>query len=113
MSNETDADLPPRVAHSRRSLRQRTLQPGKITYREGAVTLDCTIRDFSETGARITVQNGQVIPTNVVLVYPRTQTAFEAQVAWIKAQQFGLKFVGTHQLTGDLPTHLKYLKSPR
>lgn len=115
MSDETDADLPPRIvdlqtSHPPRAPRQRTLQAAKVTYHDGAISLDCSVRDLSETGARISLPAGQVIPTNVVLIYPRTQTVYEAQVTWIKAPQFGLKFFGKYSMTEDLPKHLKYLK---
>ena len=42
----------------RKSLRKNVLLTGKIIYGEGAHVLDCTIRDVSATGARITLARG-------------------------------------------------------
>lgn len=107
MTEFAAAGLPPRVADSRKQARQRMLQVGKIAYNEGAISLDCTIRDLSPTGARITIAKGQIIPTKVVLIYPRLQNAYECEIAWIRAPQYGLKFLAVHTLK-DLPAHLKF-----
>jgi hypothetical protein len=105
--SESAADLPPRVVDPRKQARQRMLQVGKITYSEGAISLDCTIRDLSRTGARVTIPKGQIIPTKVVLIYPRLQNAYECEIAWIRAPQYGLKFLHIHTLK-DLSAHLKF-----
>ena len=37
----------------RRSPRQRVLKSGRIIYGGGSIVVDCTIRNLSETGARL------------------------------------------------------------
>jgi hypothetical protein len=104
------AGPPPRVVNGRRAVRKRTLLSGRVVYGEDDRVRDCTIRDLSETGARITLAKGEVIPTRVFLIDKRTATAYEARVTWIKAPDFGLSFVNSYSLDGDMPRELNFLK---
>ena len=104
------AGPPPRVVNGRRAVRKRTLLSGRVVYGEDDRVRDCTIRDLSETGARITLAKGEIIPTRVFLIDKRTATAYEARVTWIKAPDFGLSFVNSYSLDGDMPRELNFLK---
>lgn len=95
---------------SRRSGRKRTLLGGKITYADGAHTLDCTIRDVSRTGARIALAKGLGIPSAVYLIDLRNGVAYEANVEWCRPPEFGLAFLKTHPLATLCDPHLYYLK---
>src|SRR5258708_3726002 len=92
MAQPDSADLPPRVVNQRKTPRKRTLLGGKVIYGDGQQVRDCTIRDIPETGARIVMAKGQVIPTGVFLIDRRSRIAYEAPVSWIKAPDFGLTF---------------------
>ena len=109
MADPNEPELPP-IADGRRSTRKRVLLGGKIVYNEGSYTYDCRIRDLSDGGARVVVAAGLVIPTHVVLIDTRGGIAYEAEVVWMKAPEFGLKFLATHSLRGVLPPQLQYLK---
>ncbi|MEA2825558.1 MAG: hypothetical protein QOF03_2040, partial [Alphaproteobacteria bacterium] len=110
MAQPDSADLPPRVVNQRGAPRKRTLLGGKVIYGDGQQVRDCTIRDISETGARIAIAKGEVIPTRVFLIDRRAPIAYEATVSWIKAPEFGLTFLKTHALKGNIPAELDYLK---
>jgi hypothetical protein len=110
MAQPDSADLPPRVVNQRKAPRKRTLLGGKVVYGDGQHVLDCTIRDLSETGAKIAIAKGAVIPTRVFLIDRRAPIAYEATVSWIKAPDFGLTFLKTHSLKGEVPPELDYLK---
>jgi hypothetical protein len=110
MAQPDSADLPPRVVNQRRALRKRTLLGGKVVFGDGQHVRDCIIRDLSERGAKIAIAKGEVIPTRVFLIDRRTPIAYEATVSWIKAPDFGLTFLKTHSLKGDVPPQLDYLK---
>ena len=111
MSSLDSDDLPPRVVNDRKAPRKRTLIGGKVVYGEGVFVRDCSIRDVSERGARITLPKGECIPTRVFLLDRRNPIAYEARVCWIKAPDFGLAFVNTYPLDGPIPKDLDYLKS--
>lgn len=100
---------PPRVVDERRASRKRTLLGGKVIYGDDNRVRDCTIRDISETGARIALARGEVIPTRVFLMDRRTASVYEARVTWIKAPDFGLSFVNAYSLERELPHDLRYL----
>jgi hypothetical protein len=110
MATLNSAALPPRVVDGRRASRTRTLLGGKLIYGEHHYTCDCSIRDISESGARITLPKGQVIPTRIFLMDRSTASAYEARVAWIKVPDFGLGFVKAYNLEGELPPELQFLK---
>ena len=61
MAQSNSADLPPRVVNQRKAARKRTLLGGKVVYGDGQTVRDCTIRDISETGARIAIAKGEEI----------------------------------------------------
>jgi hypothetical protein len=111
MAQPDSADLPPRVVNQRKARRQRTLLGGKVIYGDGQTVRDCIIRDISDTGARISIAKGEVIPTRVFLIDRRTPIAYEAAVSWIKVPDFGLTFSKTYSLKGNIPAELDYLKS--
>src|SRR4030081_405905 len=96
MAQPDPADLPPRVVNQRKATRKRTLLGGKVVFGDGQQVRDCTIRDISETGARIAIAKGEVIPTRVFLIDRRTPIAYEATFLCTKLLVLALTFVKTH-----------------
>ena len=109
MADPNSPELPP-VVDGRRAVRKRVILGAKVLYNEGAFSLDCRIRDISDGGARIVLSASSIIPTRVVLVDVRNSIAYEAEVVWLKAPEFGLRFLAKHSLRGQLPPQLSYLK---
>jgi hypothetical protein len=101
---------PPRRGDGRRRERKRTLLGGKVVSHDGALCIDCTIRDISDEGARIAIPRDKIIPTHVFFVHSRSTDAYEAEVAWIKPPEYGLKFVRRHDLEVGVPQGLEFLK---
>jgi hypothetical protein len=108
MVDPNSPELPP-IVDGRKAPRKRVILGGKIVYNEGSFSLDCRIRDLSETGARVVLAVGLVIPTRVVLIDVRNSIAYESEVVWLKAPEFGLKFHSTYSMR-NLPPQLQYLK---
>ena len=108
MASASSSDLPPRVVNGRRSPRRRTLLAGKVVYGEGT-SLNCSIRDLSETGAKIRLGRGECVPTRVILLERRSAMAYQARVIWIKAPDFGLAFDKAYDLRQELPPELSYV----
>jgi hypothetical protein len=108
MADPNSPELPP--IEQRKSPRKRVLLGAKVVHSEGAYTVDCRIRDLSEDGARIVLGPGVVIPTRVVLVDTKNAMAYESEVVWLRPPEFGLKFLATHSVRGELPPHLRYVK---
>ena len=76
----------------RRFLRKRTSTSSCIVYGIENLIVDCTIRDFGEAGARISVINSQSVPDSIMLLEPSSFMAFDATVKWRYGNLLGLAF---------------------
>jgi hypothetical protein len=94
----------------RKAPRKRVLRSSKIVCGDGACVLDCTIRDISATGARITLNSRRAIPANLFLLDMADRIAYEALVVSERAGGYGLKFLKTHPLAAINAPELRYLK---
>jgi hypothetical protein len=85
------------MGNKRSSPRQRVLKSGKIVFANGSFSIDCTIRNISETGARLQVPTTVSIPDKFTLVDAHAGTRHEVRVAWRKKDQIGVRFDGRNQ----------------
>jgi hypothetical protein len=109
MSPLSPPELPP-AADRRPERRRRTLLGGRVTFNDGAHVFDCTIRDLSKSGARITVPGQQPIASHVYLINIRDRVVYDAVVVWNRGGHAGLSFQKTLQLAELTDKHLDYLK---
>jgi hypothetical protein len=71
--------------------RQRTLKGGSICI-ANAPTIDCIVRNMTESGACLEVTSPTRIPDNFMLIIkPEILTRF-CEVAWRSAQRIGVHF---------------------
>jgi hypothetical protein len=107
--------LPSRV-HQAREPRVRTLLSGKLVYGEnmfvpyGALTLDCSVRDLSAGGAKVTIADRQPLPVDVFLIVIKHSVAHRAKVVWTAFPARGLQFLQTYAMRAPLPEHLNFLR---
>ena len=94
----------------RKAPRKKVLLTGKVIYGEGSHVVDCTIRDVSATGARITLAQGRSMPQAAYLLDMVNRVAYEAVVISERAGGFGLKFKKTLRLAEINAPELRYLK---
>jgi PilZ domain-containing protein len=104
---------PQHVEDHRTSHRKKSFLLGKIAYDGGAYSFDCTIRDISQSGARIGIPDGQIVPKQVYLIDMRSGIAYASEVKWRAASQLGLVFTSFFSLDGQLPEETRYLKRLR
>lgn len=76
----------------RRFLRKPISTNSCIVYGSQNLVIECIIRDFSEAGARISVENSQSVPDHVVLLEPSSFMACDATVRWRYGNLLGLQF---------------------
>jgi hypothetical protein len=101
----------PGPEQDRRSLRRgRMLLTGKIVYGSAPYTFDCTIRDITETGARVRVTDPLSIPNHFLLLDIRRFVAFEAQVKWRRQNEMGLALTDRFSLDDQSNTRNRQLK---
>ncbi len=81
------------VEQRRTSPRSRTLLEGQIVYNNGLSRMECTVRDLSETGARIAFAQPVKVPAEFELQIPRKKLTRRAQVMWYDGRNHGVMFL--------------------
>ena len=72
--------------------RTRTLLQARIEFHGGATTVDCTVRDLSESGARLQVGESVVIPSKFTLFVPKHSRRYHALLRWHRGGYAGVEF---------------------
>jgi hypothetical protein len=104
--------LPPasgeRPDERRNNVRQRVLLGGKLVYGASDFSVDCTIRDLNETGARVRLGANILVDDRVWLIHFRAAVAYWSIVAWRKPPELGLEFLEKVDLRQPLsgPRHI-------
>jgi hypothetical protein len=73
--------------------RSRSLKAGKIIYNRDLFSIDCTVRNFSDTGASLDVTSSSGVPDTFELHIPLDDIRRNCRVAWIKPKKIGVEFV--------------------
>ena len=87
MTEDMEPAEPPKPA-----LRTRTFLKGIVYYDNRRASIDCTIRDLSDTGARIVFSTLVVVPDNIELHVPQKQMTLSAQVRRRDEYEVGVSF---------------------
>lgn len=87
MTGDMEPAGPPKPA-----LRTRTFLKGVVYYDNRRASIDCTIRDLSDTGARIVFSTMVVVPDNFELHIPQKQMTLPAQVRRRDEYEVGVSF---------------------
>ena len=77
----------------RRDRRQKVLKQGKVMLTD-AVSVDCTVRDLSPSGARIEFEGPLYLPSEFRLHIVSADLTIPAAPAWQKRGEAGIRFVG-------------------
>jgi hypothetical protein len=80
-------------AESRSARRLKVLKTGKVVFNNSASVLSCTVRDLSETGAKLVFGEALAdLPDDFKLVFPQDNSSREAKVMWRKGATIGVQF---------------------
>ena len=71
--------------------RQRVLKGGKILFNDGHSTIDCIVRDLSETGARLRVESVIGVPDHFEL-RASDGRSWHCHVRWRAMTECGVEF---------------------
>jgi hypothetical protein len=77
----------------RASIRLRTLLEGRAMLGSRVSPVECTVRDISETGARITFGKPVPLPPEFELQVPKRKISRQVRVVWSNEKSHGLMFV--------------------
>ncbi|PLX36656.1 MAG: PilZ domain-containing protein [Hyphomicrobiales bacterium] len=78
----------------RNSPRRRVVKQAKVVYGNFMFVLDCYIRDLSEDGARLKIDNPSEVPDQFHLFIPSEYLIFKSHVRWKKDGEIGIEFDG-------------------
>lgn len=90
--------------------RKPVLLTGIIAFDGGQRSFDCTIRDLSESGAKVIAAKGAQFPPQFYLINIRDRVAYEAKVARGDGLEAGVVFQKTLPLSGISDPALGFLK---
>jgi hypothetical protein len=74
------------------AIRQRTYLKGTLYYDNRRASVECVIRDMSDSGARLTFEHPVIVPDNVELFIPQKQQTLRARVQRRGANEIGIAF---------------------
>jgi hypothetical protein len=99
--SEGDTPIEPRVsgdegAHHRSTHRQRTLKAAKVVLTDWT-TVDCTIRDISEDGARLLFGDAFALPLDFRILIVMSNTIVPAKLLWQRGLTAGVAFTGPEE----------------
>jgi PilZ domain len=77
----------------RLAARQRVLKACVIAYSGRHITIAAAVRDVSETGARLRVENGLAIPDTFELLLDLDGLEADCEVTWRKDREIGVRFL--------------------
>jgi hypothetical protein len=81
-------------ATKKREARKSMRQPGWITLDGGFAVRPCVVQDMSSTGAKITIDDFNVLPAKLRLALTRdARTGRNCEVVWRRGKVLGIKFV--------------------
>ena len=81
-------------ATKKRETRKSLRQPGWITFDGGFAARPCVVQDMSSSGAKITIDDSNVLPAKLRLAFARdARTGRNCEVVWRHGKLLGIKFV--------------------
>jgi hypothetical protein len=83
--------------------RSRTIIGGKVVFNDRHCVVDCTIRDMSETGAKLVFSGHVRLPDEFDLEMPQKGMRHRARVMWWAAESCGVLFLTASQTPQSSP----------
>jgi hypothetical protein len=77
---------------NRKAPRARVLRGGVISFHCLGATIECTVRNLSDTGACLMVTSPVGIPNDFDLVLDREKVSHRCRVVWRRANKIGVEF---------------------
>jgi hypothetical protein len=74
------------------AIRQRTFLKGMLYYDNRRASIECVVRDMSDSGARLTFEHPVTIPDNIELFIPQKQLTLRALVRRRGSNEVGIAF---------------------
>ena len=72
--------------------RLKALLAAKISFNNGQSTLDCLIRNLSDTGAKLIVSAAIALPDSFDLLIPQKSVTRRVRIVWRRGEEMGVRF---------------------
>lgn len=95
----------------RRSDRHKTFLGATIVHGDDMLAMACSVRDWSEHGARLEVPPLPVLPATFWLLDRRSAVAFAARVIWRREGFLGVEFTDRQDLEGVTKPRMVILRN--
>ena len=83
-----------KLGAKKREARKSLRQPGWITLEGGFAARTCVVEDISKSGAKVTVEDNNTLPTKLRLAFTRdARGGRPCEVVWRHGRTVGVKFV--------------------
>jgi PilZ domain len=86
--------------------RRRVLKAGIAASNDRHLTVGCTVRDVSATGARLRVESSVGIPDTFELIIEVDGLEADCQVVWRKANEVGVRFLAAPRIVAAKRTQV-------
>ena len=83
----------------RTASRRRILKSGVISYSGRQITINCLVRDFSESGARLVIEGAVEAPDTFELLMDIDGFEADCRVVWRRGKEIGVTFGGALRRT--------------
>jgi len=90
--------------------RRRVLLSDMLVFDGGARTVNCSVRDLSDSGAKIELGGVELLPRSLWLIEMRAGVARECRVTWARGRQLGLEFIAAHDLQSADTPDLQFMR---
>lgn len=83
--------------------RARVIYGATIAFNDRQSTLDCVVRNFSPSGAKIVLENPALLPDQIDLSIARKGCSFLADIVWRSEKEAGLSFRQLGETNAPVP----------
>jgi hypothetical protein len=90
----------------RASPRRKTRFKATVVYGAERSTINCMVRNLSESGACIKLDAPDDMPAQFHLIWLADRTVISAEAVWRSHGEMGVKFVSKHDIQGRLSSEL-------
>ncbi|MAZ84278.1 MAG: hypothetical protein CME90_11820 [Hoeflea sp.] len=85
---------PVKVKVPARPQRARVLKGAHAAFNHEFSAVPCTVRDLSETGAKVHFEDGFIVPDRFTLFVEVDGIKVDCERVWLKGQNCGVRFIG-------------------
>ena len=99
------------MVETRRADRVRSFLRARILFNNGASTIDCVIKNISQTGAKIDIVSTMSVPSEFDLEVPQRGRTYRCRMVWRTAESIGVTFADDTAVEDNSEIKMRALES--